>query len=135
MFFHKSPEFFSPKDVTVYEGKEGMKAVMDDILNNGSVAGRAATIERWIWVMDSCLSSGDYASYQAIIPCLEGLADRWGGWDQALLLAYRLGGLEAKASTYEENRGKICITDPAYSNYFDPFLARYRQEFGRQDGI
>lgn len=77
----------------------------------------------------------EHASYRAIIPCLESHADGWGGWDQALLLAYRLSGLVAKARAYEEGRANKCNADAAYSDYFSPFLARYRQEFEGESGI
>jgi len=74
----------------------------------------------------------EYSSYETIIPCLRSRADRLGGWDQSLLLAYQLAGLDAKASAYEEELANKCNTDTAFSDYFGPFLARYRQEFGRQ---
>ncbi len=70
-----------------------------------------------------------YGSYKAIIPCLEALEDAWGGWDQSLLLAYKMAGWDEKADAYVESRQRKCDANPAYAAYYAPFLAQYGQHF------
>jgi hypothetical protein len=72
----------------------------------------------------------EHASYSAIIPSLEGNAPNWGGWNQSLLLAYRLAGQTDQAQAYAQNRKKACSEDEQYAEYYRPFLSQYIKQFG-----
>lgn len=71
-----------------------------------------------------------HASYDAIIPSLEENADRRGGWDQSLLLAYLFAGRGDQVKGYVQDRLRACAEDEQYAAYYRPFLSRFIEEFG-----